>query len=144
MQYIQAQDYQSRIDPELLLLATDHDPNMLIFCDKIATDSITGYIGHVYDVQSEFDKTGTNRNFQLLGWALGIAVYNIFLRLPDVDIPDKIKTEYDQLITDLQDIGRGKFNVNLPPIAPDDPQNINDTGNGLRRMGSDSKRSHKI
>lgn len=143
MQYIQGSDYLSRIDPELLLLATDHDPNMLIFCDKIATDSITGYIGHVYDVQSEFTKTGTNRNFQLLGWALGIAVYNIYLRLPDVDMPDKIITEYDQLITDLQDIGRGKFNINLPPVSAE-PTDPNATGNGLRRMGSENKRTHKI
>ncbi|MDY0102816.1 MAG: DUF1320 family protein [Lentimicrobium sp.] len=144
MPYITENDYKGRITADLLSLATEDDPDVLIFCDKIAVDSISGYIGHIYDVGGEFAKTATDRNFQLLGWALGIAIYNIFLRLPDVDMPEKIKTEYDQLITDLQDIGRGKFNVNLPPVSGTDPETPDETGSGLRRMGSDKKRSHKI
>lgn len=144
MTYITIDDYKNRITTDLLSLATEEDPEILTFCDKISVDTITGYIGHIYDLSGEFGKVGTARNFQLVGWALGIAIYNIFLRLPDQDMPEKIKTEYDQLITDLQDIGKGKFNINLPPlpeVIPSDPQQPT---SGLRRMGSDKKRSHRI
>jgi len=139
--YIQPNDYKGRISADLLDMATEEDESILEYCGKTAQDSIKGYIGHMYDIDTELAKTDLNRNYQLLSWALSIAVYHIFLRLPDVDMPEKVKTDYDECLGDLESISKGKFTINLPALADEEPEG---EGEGLRRMGSVAPRSHRI
>lgn len=139
--YIQPNDFKGRISDDLLDMAVENDESILEYCSKAAEDSLRGYLGHLYDVAGELDKTGLDRNYQLLSWALSIAAYHVFLRLPDVDIPEKVKNDYDECLGDLENISKGKFTINLAPLTGDDPQG---DGVGLRRMGSRTPRTHEI
>lgn len=139
--YIQQTDYKGRISYDLLQMAIEEDDEVLTYCSKIAEDSLKGYLGQLYDIDPELEKTALNRNYQLLSWALSIAVYHIFLRLPDVDIPEKVKKDYDECITDLADISKGKFTINLPARQDEEPQG---EGEGLRRMNTVAPRTHRI
>lgn len=150
MSYIQTKDYKGRITNDLLQLATEEDPDILEYCDKTATDIITGYVGQQYDVAPEFNNYGLQRNYQILAWALSIAIYHIFLRLPDIDIPEKIKADYDECMSDLENISKGKVPVNLPPVSDTTGSgsgsegDVTIQGEGLRRLGSDTPRTHRI
>lgn len=139
--YLTQEDYKSRISVELLDIAIEDDTGILDYCSKIAEDSLSGYMGHLYDIAGELEKQGLSRNYRLLSWALSIAVYHVFLRLPDVDLPEKVKQDYDGCLNDLENIAKGKFTVNLPPRPDADPQGM---GDGLRRIGSEPPRSHRI
>ncbi len=139
--YIQETDYKGRISNDLLQIAIEEDQEILTYCSKVAEDSLKGYLGHLYDISTELAKTDLNRNFQLLSWALSIAVYHIFLRLPDVDIPEKVKKDYDECLGDLENISKGKFTINLPGIVDEEPQG---QGDGLRRMNTVPPRTHRI
>ncbi len=140
--YIEKEDYKGRINAELLDLATDEDPDILAYCNHLAQDTILGYTGHIYDMATELTKSGLQRNFQVLAWALSIAVYHIYLRLPDIEIPDKISKDHDKVITDLESISKGKHTINMPS-APE-PDESNDSSNKLRRIGSVKPRTHRI
>lgn len=147
MSYIQTTDYKGRITNDLLQLATEEDPEILAYCDKIATDIISGYVGSLFDIAPEFAKIGLLRNYQVLSWALSIALYHLFLRLPDMDIPEKVKTDYDECMADLEKISQGKLTVNLPPITSTvDPGTgtVALQGEGLRRIGTITPRTHRI
>ena len=139
--YILQTDYKGRISNDLLQMAIEEDDDVLNYCSKIAEDSLKGYLGHMYDIVPELEKTGLNRNYQLLSWALSIAVYHVFLRLPDVDIPEKVKTDYEECLTDMENISKGKFIINLPNRQDEEPQG---EGDGLRRMGTVPPRTHRI
>lgn len=139
--YIQQEDFKGRISNELLEMSIEEDGDILQYVSKAAQDSLKGYLGHLYDISAELELTGLDRNFQLLSWALSIAVYHIFLRLADVDIPEKVKKDYDECLGDLENISKGKFTLNLPALPDQDPQG---QGEGLRRMGSVAPRSHRI
>lgn len=139
--YIKDTDYKGRISQDLLNMAIEEDNDILIYVSKVAQDSLKGYLGHLYDIDPELIKTGLDRNFQLLSWALSIAVYHIFLRLPDVDMPEKVKTDYDECLGDLENISKGRFTINLSPVQDTEPEG---QGDGLRRMGSTPPRTHRI
>jgi len=141
--YIQPEDFKGRISSDLLDMATEEDEDILAYCSKIAEDSIKGYIGHMYDITAELAKTALDRNFQLLSWALSIAVYHIFLRLPDVDIPEKVSKDYEGCLGDLENISKGKFTINLASLPESEPEGEGQ-GNGLRRMNSVTPRTHRI
>ncbi len=153
--YIVKIDYKSRISKELLnLILTrivadaegEDEAAILTDTSKTAVDMITGYACKLYDITPEFSKTGTARNYQILNWAINIALYLIYQRIEDYDVPAKVVKNWDDTTEDLQKLSVGKFQINLPPAPSADGGNGNNegTGTGLRRIGSATPRTHKM
>jgi len=158
--YIQKQDYQIRIRINLLDIlleniatgmgAGETPDDILAAANKIACDTIATKAGVVYKVDEEFTKTGNDRNGYILSLALSIALYEIYQRVDDYEVPEKVIKNYNDAFESLDDISRGKEPLNLPPrdngenANPGDDENAGTTGTGLRRFGSAKKRSHRI
>jgi len=152
--YIQKEDYRTRITSELLKMVTEQDggleEDILSDADKFATGIIATYAGVLYDINSEFDKSGADRNYLILGWGVNIAVYILYQRIADEQVPDKVIKNYDDTINDLQALSKGNLPVNLPPVtdstgsgpATSGDGSITLQNTGLRRMGSRTPRSH--
>lgn len=152
--YIVKNDYKSRIGTELLNLIltrivddTEGADEVAILTDisKTAVDIITGYACKMYDIVPEFAKTSTARNYQILNWAINIALYLIYQRIEDYDVPAKVIKNWDDTTDDLQKLSIGKFQINLPAASTSDGDGSGaDTGIGLRRIGSNKPRTHII
>ena len=149
--YVQKTDYKGRITIELLnLLIAEDEGNILAEASKIAEDTIASQVNVLYDVSGEFAKTGANRNYYLLTMAINIALYNIYQRADDEDIPKKVIKNHDDTMNDLALISKGKNTIDLPPrvntdpAAPGNDPNNPIQGFGLRRWGSNPKRTHQI
>lgn len=157
--YVTKKDYKRRISPALLDLLIQNsvdgdntEENILADNSKIAEDAIASSAGVLYDVHSELAKQGADRNYYILNLAVSIALYNIYQNADDDDIPQKVIKNHDDAMTDLQAISKGKNSIDLPPrpkdqVPPTDPstsgpETPNIDGNGLRRFGSNPKRSH--
>lgn len=142
--YLKKEDYRGRITAELLDQitgqTTEERDNVLADADKSARDIIDSYVGVLYTTSAEFSKTGAERNYQILNWAINIALYLLYQKISDYEVPEKIIKNYDDTIEDLQKISMGKTRINLPPIEPTEQ----DPSVGLRRIGSSEKRSHNI
>ena len=120
---------------------------MAILADtsKTAVDIITGYAYTIYDITPEFSKIGIARNYQILNWAINIALYLIYQRIEDYDVPAKVIKNWDDTTEDLQKLSVGKFQINLPPAPPPTSSDTgNGTGTGLRRIGSSAPRTHRM
>lgn len=148
--YIEKADYKGRISMELLEqivnTAGGEETVNLQYANKSAVDIITSYASTLYNPTDEFTKTGTNRNYQILNWGIDIALYLLYQKIADYEVPDKVIKNYDDTIGDLQKLSLGKIRVNLPANTGDGSQGngLGDQGVGLRRIGSAPKRSHDI
>lgn len=156
--YIIKTDYKTRISTDLLdrVIAegASNGDDILAAVSKIAEDTIGTLAGVIYDIAPEFAKAGVLRNHLIMVWALNIATYNIYQRIDDEEVPEKVIKNYDDTMEDLIKVSQGKFPLNLPakPEPPADPgaggggggEDVATDGNGLRRIGSAEKRSHRI
>ena len=147
--YVTKADYKGKISIELLeLLLAEDESNILAMSSRVAEDTIKTTAGVLYDVVSEIAKTGLNRNYYLLNLAIDIALYNIYQRSDDEQIPEKIIKNHDDALNDLQKISIGKSALDMPPKVNSDnsttgsEETVGTGGTGLRRIGSQPKKSH--
>jgi hypothetical protein len=82
---------------------------------------------------------------------VSIALYNIYQQADDETIPEKVIKNHDDAVNDLQAISKGKNSIDLPPKVIEVSTTNSTTpvletttidGNGLRRFGSNPKRTH--
>lgn len=149
--YLQKNDYTTRVSTDLLhqIVNTPDgaQDNLMHTADKVATDTIATYAGVLYNTLPEWQKEGADRNHMLVKWALDIAVYTIYQRIDDEQIPEKVIKNYDDCIEDLQKVAKGNLPLNLPPRINDTVPNgggLSTQGSGLRRIGYMPKRSHTM
>ena len=149
--YVTKADYKGKISVGLLdMLLAEDESNILAMSSKVAEDTIATTAGVLYNVVDEFAKTALTRNYYLLNLAIDIALYNIYQRSDDEQIPEKIIKNHDDAMDDLQKISIGKSALDLPPkVNVDDStagggETVGTGGTGLRRIGSQVKRTHNI
>lgn len=152
--YVTKTDYKRRIDADLLnqiiTEGTNNGDDLLTDVSKAAEDTISTLAGVLYDVAPEFQKAGADRNGLILTWAINIATYEMYQRIDDEQVPEKVIKNYDDTMEDLVKVSKGQFPLNLPSKPADPPaggeghQAAQTEGAGLRRMGSQKKRTHII
>lgn len=153
--YLVKADYKNRISTDLLNIIIAESGNngddILATVSKIAEDTISTLAGVLYSLTAEYAKTGAQRNHLILSWALSIACYEIYQRIPDESVPEKVIKNYNDTITSLEKCSMGKYPLALPPRAEDTPavagagDEITTTdGNGLRRIGSLPRRTNNM
>ena len=153
--YIVKADYKTRINADLLeriLSDAQATPAQILEAiSKVAEDTVSSYAGVLYDIAPELLKTATARNHLVMTWALNIATYEMYQRIDDEQVPEKVIKNYDDTVDDLQKLSMGKFPLNLPPKPKEStgtgsgeggPEDTLTDGAGLLRMGSQKKRSH--
>lgn len=148
--YVNKIDYVGRITMSLLDILLAEDPDTILAdASKSAEDTISSMAGVLYDIDPELAKTGADRNGYILGFAKSIGLYFIYQRADDNQIPEKVIKNYDDALEDLERISVGKKALTLPPknVAnnnSDGGESVTPEGNGLRRMGSQDKKTHQI
>lgn len=149
--YVTKTDYLGRIAASLLdALLKDDESGILATSSKNAEDSIATMAGVLYDIQPELAKTAAARNGYVLGLAVSIGLYLIYNRADNRQVPEKVIKNYDDAMDDLERISTGKKVLSLPPRPVNangeggGEESVPTQGTGLRRIGSQKKRSHNI
>ena len=157
--YIVKTDYKTIISTALLdtiirEAESDTGEDILQTISRIAEDTIAIKAGVLYNIVPEFSKTGTDRNFMIVSLAISIAGYWLYQRIDDEDVPAKVIKNYNDAMNTLDAISRGKEPLNLLPKPSQDNNNhecgagtseqVITDGSGLRRIGSEPRRSHRV
>lgn len=150
--YVKKTDYAGRISASLLDILIDENPlQILKDSSKEAEDIIASMAGVLYDIAPEFEKNDATRNYYILNLAKSIALYFIYQRADDEEIPPKVIKNYDDAMDDLEKISIGKKAIDMPPKIVVDAgggtggdEGVSTSGTGLRRMGSQAKRTHIV
>lgn len=150
--YVVKADYKGRITTTLLdqiiQEGASDGTDVLQTASKTAEDTVASACGVLYNISDELTKAGTYRNFLILSWCTSIALYWIYQRIDDEDVPAKVIKNYEDAINDLEKVSRGTYRLNLPPRETNagggSIGDIQTDGIGLRRMGSQKKRESAI
>jgi len=70
-----------------------------------------------YDIESIFTITGDDRHSNVVDWVMNLAIYKLYMRLPDDFVPESVIKNYNDTRSDLQKISDGHKNVNLPTLG---------------------------
>lgn len=151
--YVNKEDYNG-ISPELLDMLLGEDDNertaTLQKINKEVTDTIRAHLGALHDIDTELAKEGDARNGYILRMAVRLAVYEVYLRADDEEVPKKIIKNQDDTMEELQKISIGK-GVSLSLGGEEEEsgggaggeESIQPGGKGLRRIGSQPRRTHR-
>ena len=130
-------DFQTRLSDRVIELLTDNLDSRLDDASNEATGILRDRLYDKYQIDAELAKTSTARNAMLVRYALSIAVYGLYSKIPDEEIPERVVKDYDDAMEDLRFISQGKLSSTLP-------LNTDSDGNTTVkiRMGSNDPRSH--
>jgi phage gp36-like protein len=135
--FLNYDDYKTRVTPRILDLLTGDADQLIDVAESEAAATITDRLGERFDLTAEFAKTGSARNRSLMRWAITIAIYIIYARVPDEQIPERVIKDYDDTIRELELLQQGKLGCSL--------KRLTDTGGDIIsrfRMGNNTPRTH--
>lgn len=102
-----------------------------------ALELVSEKLRNRYDLDYEFNLTGTDRNRQLLKQSVSIAMFYISERIPTNFMPESRQEAFDRAESWLLEVDEGKRNVNLRQLDAE-----NQVGFPLR-WGSTTLRTNK-
>lgn len=135
--YIETTEMKSVMYKYQMDQISEADDDIIVMAIGAAEDQVKSYLRPggkkewqdgrpLYDVNTIFAKTGTDRNVLLMEMMKNIAEWYI-LRLCNVDIMyDSVKDRYDRAINWLKDVNKGEIILDLPVIDEDvtDPDKL--------------------
>lgn len=138
MTFLTINDFNRKASEEIINQITGSDDTLLEDAESGAIGIITDKLSQRYNIPLELSRTGSSRHQALLMWLLNIAIYLLYERIPDDEIPERVVKDYDDTMSTITSIARGKEPTTLATISVD--------GEAKRvfRMGSNTKRSHDM
>lgn len=136
MDFLQQSDYNSFINPQLLIMLLEGDTGRLEDAEDMASGYIYSNLSARYNLASEFSRSGTGRNKTLVRWMLSLSVYYLHNTVADTDIPERVAKNYDDVRREIEAVASGKMATDLMPLQKDGKVKTR------FRWGSSPKRSH--
>ena len=92
--------------------------------DTKLTDSERMAYGYIYEklsgrfnIDLEMERRGEDRNPALVRWMAVLAIYYIYQSVPDEEIPERVRLNYEDAIAEIQRVASGKDNSTLSPVT---------------------------
>ena len=101
------------IDPAIQAKITSIDADAFNDAFAISEAYLNDRLIHMYDMNAELAKTGTDRRLTLVNIGIKIATYEAYKRAPQINIPVLIKSDYDEAEKQLNKIENGGLLTNL-------------------------------
>lgn len=147
MGYLTKNDAQSSIRDERLehILDNTTSGNTVDAFELAAAEAQSIVRDHLikYAIDDELVKTGDSRHKSVVFYIKNIALYVLYERIEDDDVPARIVKNYDDTIDTLQKIASGKMTIGLPLAEVDTDGDGNPDGYRTKfRSGGEKKRNN--
>lgn len=108
-------------------------------CQTIAAGFIIEKLSARYSIQDELLRRADERNQGLVRWMAVLSIYYLYQSVPDADIPDRVRANYEDVVDEIRRVSAGKDGTTLPELTSPDglPKQ-----RGLFRFASEPRRSH--
>lgn len=121
MAYLTSADFLTQIrEINLKRILDTHTPDAspeLAAASEAAVQQLKSMLSSKFDTASIFSKTGQDRNAWLVEYAVSIALYILYKRLPGHKVPAKIETSYKDAIKLLTEVANGTATADLPGLV---------------------------
>jgi phage gp36-like protein len=134
MAYLLPTDYDDIIQSDNLNQIIENDPAILISAESKAQAKIRSTLISRYDIDSEFSKSGSDREPNIVRIYCTIALYFIYKRISYADVPENREKDYNSAIEELKGYITGEGTPNLTQKEAFQGQTI--------RYGSNEQREH--
>lgn len=136
-------DLRSSIRANRLAQILDDDTGDEILTDVLATaeQTVRDHLHQHYDIEAIFAQAGASRKKNVLRWCKLVAIYQLYERIPDELVPERVVKDYNECMDFLMKVAEGQVPVELPrrTVANDDGTLSPKT---KFRWGSQPKRSY--
>ena len=136
--YLTTDDFNKSIYPEIRNAISRGDATYVEHQINIALSIIRAKLSIKYDMDTEFSKTGNDRNHLLLSIAKNIAIYNLYDT--QETIPEHRVKRYDDAMDFLKDIVNGKAVLVGLALVPQEDTSVK----GNMAFGSEPKRNNRM
>ena len=109
--------------------------------EAYALEVAASYLRVRYNVKETYNKTGDDRNPQLVQAIVHIAIYQMAHRLPQAMGLERWKDRYEESINWLKAVQAGKNDPDLPPLT-DPNTGWSAPSGGILRFGSIDKSTY--
>lgn len=137
MAFIDKADYTSIINQNILDDITEVSDTKIDDCEKRAIKFMSGYLNNRFDVNNIFNKTGTERNDVILGFAMDITIYYLHRLVNWRNAPSARVQAYNDAKEWLQKVSELQIN-------PSDLPTLTDGSKDYVQFGSNPKRTNHI
>lgn len=124
MPYLVDADYNKQITSDNLSQIISADTTIRTDAERAAEAEITSYLSHRYKISTEFAKSGTDRNPQIVLYYIDIVLYHLHSRINPRNIPTLRMDRYDSAISWLKMAAKGDITAALDKIVPAQGQRI--------------------
>jgi len=108
--YFTEDDLKRGIYPEVLQVLTRVSDNVSTAIDE-AVEEVRSYLCARYDLDAEFQKTGTSRSIRVMNLVREIAIYNCYKISNPVNMPEIRQTIYSDTIKALKSLQGEKASI---------------------------------
>jgi hypothetical protein len=114
--YLQTCDFLVFItEAALKKLIRDNDCKLLE-TEKMAYGYIYEKLSARYQIHQELSKNSEARNSAFVRWMTILAVYYLYQSVPDDDIPERVRINYEDVLKEIDRVAAGKDNCTLSPV----------------------------
>ncbi len=115
MKFLTKTDIEEHVSAHILSQITNNDDRLLDTAEDTAIGKITDMLSGMYDIETELTEVGDNRHKNLKSWIVTISVYNLYARIPDNQVPERVVKDYNDTLYIIQKIAQGKIPTTLKP-----------------------------
>lgn len=88
-------------------------------CERMAYGYVYEKLSNRFNLDKEIQKKGDDRNPALVRWMSVLAIYYVYQSIPDEEIPERVRQNYEDVIAEIQRVASGKDNSTLEPVTVD-------------------------
>lgn len=86
-------------------------------CERMAYGYVYEKLSNRFNLDKEIQKKGESRNPALVRWMSVLAIYYVYQSIPDEEIPERVRQNYEDVIAEIQRVASGKDNSTLEPVT---------------------------
>ncbi|HPH85567.1 MAG TPA: DUF1320 family protein [Ferruginibacter sp.] len=102
--YLDQTDLEKGLYPEILNVLTRSNPDNISNAISEAIAEVNSYLGVRYNMQAEWNKSGSSRNVLVVKMVRDIALYNCYNISNPVNMPESRAQKYKDTISFLKDV----------------------------------------
>jgi hypothetical protein len=112
--FLTKDDLLSKIRTYRLDQIIDNDDTVLELVFAETQSDLNNFLFEHYDADAIMNASGTARNDTILGWARHLAIYKLYERIPDSQVPERVVKNYDDVMQLLRKVSTGDYAMNFP------------------------------
>jgi len=137
--YLDQTDLEKGLYPEILNVLTRSNPDNISNAISEAIAEVNSYLGVRYNMQAEWNKSGSSRNVLVVKMVRDIALYNCYNISNPVNMPESRVQKYKDTISFLKDVQAERAQLDgLTRLS--DASNI--SGSNYLTFGGNTKRKN--